>query len=267
MERYKWLTKHDSLSWDGKESFHALASKIITGVAKYSPNLTRDARVEEHFFRFRASLPKDFRDAIDMGCGPKDRTLEFAKDLATRVKMTMGTDDTKAVTFAGARLEDNRVSGLELTLVRFENKMDALSSDMGRRFEDMGTHLQTQDKRTAKLEKSVEEMQSYVYGRNFSQNRPSRSQSPRTFQTNFQPISPRPQFQPHSQPQTPGSSFGSQSPCMLQTQSFNPYPSNQQGWGQAQSQPQHQSQPQSNFRSQSERHNSGQHSGQSSGQS
>ena len=58
-EAYKWQAKRSTIKWDGKESFHALASRIITAVAKYDPDLPDAAKQKEHFFRFREALPRE----------------------------------------------------------------------------------------------------------------------------------------------------------------------------------------------------------------
>ena len=164
-DAFKWQAKRSTIKWDGKESFHALASRIISAVAKYDGELPDPYKQREYFFRFRGALPREYQNAIDMGCGPTDQTLQRAKDLAQRMKMTQETDD-KGVTFAAAYMEEKRTSGLEIALAKIDNKLDSLTTSIDTRFDN-------QDKRIAKLE-------NYIYsGPTSPQYRQSRPPSPR----------------------------------------------------------------------------------------
>ena len=111
-EAYRWQAKRSTLKWDGKESFHTLASRIITAVAKFDGNLPEDYKQKEYFFRFREALNEDYQNAIDMACGPNDRNLAFVKDIAQRTRTMLDNKsktegDSKTVTFAGAALDEN----------------------------------------------------------------------------------------------------------------------------------------------------------------
>ena len=149
-EKYKWQAKRSTLKWDGKESFHALASRIITKVALYDGEMSDASKQKEYFFRFREALPKEYQNAIDMACGKDDRNLETAKDIAQRTKMILDSDE-KSVTFAGARLDESRTSSLEMALAKIEYKLETLESSINARFK-------AQDERLSKLESSMEEM-------------------------------------------------------------------------------------------------------------
>ena len=199
-EKYKWQAKRSTLKWDGKESFHALASRIITKVALYDGEMSDASKQKEYFFRFREALPKEYQNAIDMACGKDARNLETAKDIAQRTKMILDSDE-KSVTFAGARLEENRTSSLEMALAKIENKLETLESSINARFE-------AQDERLSKLESSMEKMrlalrsQSHsppsMFPHNASSNSMSRGFSPHG--QSSRPLSPRGQF---SSPQSP----------------------------------------------------------------
>ena len=196
-EKYKWQAKRSTLKWDGKESFHALASRIITKVALYDGEMSDASKQKEYFFRFREALPKEYQNAIDMACGAGDRNLETAKDIAQRTKMILDSDE-KSVTFAGARLDENRTSSLEMALAKIDNKLETIDSSINA----MNAKFKTHDDRISKLENSMEEMRSAWRSQSY-QSRSPRSQSPRNASSNSMPrgFSPR------------GQSYRPQSPC------------------------------------------------------
>ena len=124
-ERYTWLTRRTTITWDGKESLHTLAAKIIQAVNKYDPkNGDKD---REYFFRFRAAMPLEYKKAIDMNCGndrPKRCTIAQAKTIACRLQaanakatVSPGLAPTeKTVAFAGAAMSEERLKAVELGL-------------------------------------------------------------------------------------------------------------------------------------------------------
>ena len=78
-EKYDWRARRKTITWDGKESFHVLATNIMRSVDKYDPNANKQ---QEYFFRFRDALPLEYRRAIDLGV-PEDRlTIDEAKKIA-----------------------------------------------------------------------------------------------------------------------------------------------------------------------------------------
>ena len=124
-EAYKWQAKKTSLKWDGVESFHALAARVKSTVNRYEKDMPDAYKVREYFFRFRDALPEHYQDQIDMSCGPGERTLENAKDIAQRTQMThRGAEATRNVSFAA--LEEDRVSGVELSLASLSTKFESL---------------------------------------------------------------------------------------------------------------------------------------------
>ena len=107
-ERYNWKAKKSTITWDGKETFHALETRI-----KRAVDLFEDPAVvkSEYFFRFRAALPKEYRKAIDLGCEEDARTIENAKKCALRLQLALADDDddatsSKNVAFSGAAMVD-----------------------------------------------------------------------------------------------------------------------------------------------------------------
>ena len=185
-EAYRWQAKRSTLKWDGKESFHTLASRIITAVAKYDGNLPEEYKQKEYFFRFREALDEVYQNAIDMACGPNDRNLTFVKDIAQRTRTMLENKsknvEAKSVTFASASLEENRTSSLELALSRIDSKLDSVCSGLESKFKAQDDKY---TKRFDSIEKRFDNMEAYVFG-NSSQNRPwrpdLRQQSPRSLQ-------------------------------------------------------------------------------------
>ena len=143
-EKYNWQINKSSVQWDGKENFHSLANKIKRLVNLYHDGTEKD---KEYFFRFRLSLPTDYRRAIDLGCDEKRRTLEEAKKMAFRFQMSQ-VDSTPAahagggasggsMSFTGAAMSDDRLTSMEMALesmnVRLGNHEAKLKKPSGRK--------------------------------------------------------------------------------------------------------------------------------------
>ncbi len=95
-EKYNWQTRRTHIKWDGKETFHELATRIKESVDKFDPDCRKE---EEYFFRFRYALPPDYRKFIDIGCG-KTRKMEEAKQVAYSVQTALSDtveDDPRAI--------------------------------------------------------------------------------------------------------------------------------------------------------------------------
>ena len=124
-DRYNWLARKTTIMWDGKESLHNLATRIVQAVNKYDP--TNADKEREYFFRFRAAMPREYKKAIDMNCG-EDRptlcTIAQAKIIACRLQGANAEDTVspgvipaeKTVAFAGAAMSDDRLKAVELGL-------------------------------------------------------------------------------------------------------------------------------------------------------
>ena len=122
-EVYKWQAYKLKLTWDQKESFQELATRVKRAVDKYEKDLDATSREKAYFFRFREALPKQYRNCIDVSCLKTERTLENAKQIALRVQLTQDED----ADLTGAAMADDRIHGLELTLAELGTKVDNLS--------------------------------------------------------------------------------------------------------------------------------------------
>ena len=174
-QEYMWQAMKYTVKWDGKESFHALASRVIQAVATYQSTLTQDQQKEQHFFRFREALPEvPYQEAIDMGIKKADRTLENAVDIAQRTRMTKANRE-KAVTFGGAAMEENRQSSLDMTLSKMNSNLESLTYSVNNKFKE-------HDDRFDKLEKAQTDLANEFRGMRKSLGMQSpRPQSPRNF--------------------------------------------------------------------------------------
>ena len=130
-EKYDWHSGNQTIVWDGKESFHALATRIRLKVERNSLGANR---AEECFFRFRGALPPKYQEAIDLGCGDQ-WDLEKAKQIAGRCRLAISNAQAnaqaqaqaagKTVSFTGASMSDDRIKSLEMmmqgVLLRVDN--------------------------------------------------------------------------------------------------------------------------------------------------
>ena len=148
-EKYKWQAKLTTIKWDGKESFHTLAARVIVAVNKYDKEMPDEFKKREYYFRFRAAFKKPMRRFIDMGCPADTRNIEAAKEVALRYQLTTVDDDgdgdekdaLKSVAFASANLHADRATGLETALAGITTQLENLSVTM-----------RTYDERLASLE-------------------------------------------------------------------------------------------------------------------
>ena len=240
-EKYKWLAKKTTIKWNGKESFHALASKIKAAIDRYEKDMPNEYKEREHFFRFRLALPKDYRDAIDMGCGETDRTIKKAVEMAQRTQMTQ-SDDTEAksvdfagASFAGAALEENRTSSVELALAGITTQLENLTVSI----RNVDTRIRAQDDRLRSLEKSAP----YGSGNYRDDNRsrgysPSRGQYGQNFQqyssgASYPSYPPKPGYSParNQQPSySPNRDRRNFSPSRNQRSGFSPNQNQRSGY-------------------------------------
>ena len=230
-DSYEWQANIKTITWDGKENFHALASRIITAVAKYEGDLTEPMKQKRYFFRFREALPKEFQDAIDMGCSATQRTLANAKDLAQRTKMTQSSED-KSVTFAGASMNEDRISGLEITAAKINNRLGNLTTSINSRFDAVDSRFEALDKRVTNIENHLFREGSSSQGLRSSSQSPYGASS-----SNWAPRSPRGSYQQGSSSRSQSQrfdsnrNFGQRQDSRSQSQSQpNPrFPSTRQG--------------------------------------
>ena len=142
-ERYKWQAKHTTIKWDGKESFHHLAARVIQAVDKFDKEMPEEFKVREYFFRFRDAFKKPMRRVIDMGCPAKNRTIEMAKEVALRYQLSMADDGeeagdakpAKGAAFANANLHPDRATSLETAVAGITTHLENFAVSF-RRMED-----------------------------------------------------------------------------------------------------------------------------------
>ena len=136
-ERYNWRARRSTIVWDGSESLHVLASRIMRAIDRYDPKSNKE---QEYFFRFREALPLEYRRAIDLGVAEDKCTIEEAKKVALRVQMATsdsgagGTSAVpdKSVAFVGASMREDRLKAMELGLQNLSEKVDNLASTFQR---------------------------------------------------------------------------------------------------------------------------------------
>ena len=142
-ERYKWQANHTTIKWDGKESFHHLAARIIQTVDKYNKGMPDVYKVREYFLRFRSAFKKPMRRVIDMGCPASNRTIEMAKEVALRYQLSLADDDgeagdadpLKGAAFANANLHPDRARNLEKAMTGITTHLESLAFSL-RQMED-----------------------------------------------------------------------------------------------------------------------------------
>ena len=125
---YRWRAMKKKITWDGKECFQTLATRVIRAVDKYEKECDQRTRNMSYFFRFREALPKVYQNAIDLSIGKEEQTIENAKELAGRVKLTRSDhkDSVDCAAMSDPSVVENRVKGLELEISGLRAKLDNL---------------------------------------------------------------------------------------------------------------------------------------------
>ena len=150
-EKFKWQARLTTIKWDGKESFHALASRVKRAVDKYDKEMPQAFKDRDYYQRFCDALPKYYRGAIHMGCNADERNIDNAKELALRAQLaiadppgkTLALEGASASTepFTGAAMRDNHISAVERTLSAMQDEI-----------EDLAAMVRKLDQRLEKLE-------------------------------------------------------------------------------------------------------------------
>ena len=132
-EKYNWRSGRLQVTWDGKESFHALGTRVTRAVDKFEDT----PRASDYFHNFRKALPGPYQQAIDWGANAE--TLEEAKRLAFKYQTvlagkedddsTRGATSTKSVGFIGASMDDDRLKSIELTLQGMSLRLGNIEED------------------------------------------------------------------------------------------------------------------------------------------
>ena len=148
-EKMRWRARTSTIKWDGKESIHLLATRVVRAVDKYDKHLPPDLKQIEYFTRFRTAFKKPLMRVIDMNCPEGHQTIEKAKGAIMRYQLASADDDEggdgdpyKAVAFAAAHLQPDRATSLESAIAAIGTKMEDLAisirsiDDRLRRVED-----------------------------------------------------------------------------------------------------------------------------------
>ena len=164
-EKFKWQARLTTIKWDGKESFHALASRIKRAVNKYDKEMPQAFKDRDYYQRFCDALPKYYRGAIHMGCSADERNIDNAKELALRAQLaiadppgetrTLALDEplAPAEPFTGAAMRDDHVSAIERTLSAMQDEIEDLAAMVRKlnrrieRLEDCLSRIENRDDR------------------------------------------------------------------------------------------------------------------------
>ena len=167
-EKLRWRARQLTIKWDGKESIHTLASRVIRAVDKFDRHMPQDMKDMEYFTRFRSAFKKPLMRVIDMSCDEGNQTIDIAKSAIMRYQLASAEDDTadagepyKAVAFASAQMHPDRATSLE-------NSMAAVATQM----ENMALSMRSMDDRHKGFEDRLRSLENrsggsggYSYGR------------------------------------------------------------------------------------------------------
>ena len=135
-EQARWQAKKITIKWDGKESFHNLASRVKRAVDKYERGMPDDFKAREYYQRFKNAFKKPMRKAIAYGCPEGARTIEEAKAVALRYHIASTEDDDngdsaandgKSMVFAAGSFHPDRATGIENSLARITTQLENIS--------------------------------------------------------------------------------------------------------------------------------------------
>lgn len=138
-DKYNWLSGRRMIVWDGKESFHSLASRVKASVDKYDDDGPKE---REYFLKFRQALPPEYRKAIDIGCGDT-WSIDNAKKIANRLRLADGdvaaggaASADRTVAFTGASMSDDCLKTMEMSLQGIAVRMENLDTEVKKILED-----------------------------------------------------------------------------------------------------------------------------------
>ena len=135
-EQARWQAKKITIKWDGKESFHNLASRVKRAVDKYERGMPDDFKAREYYQRFKNAFKKPMRKVIAYGCPEGARTIEEAKAVALRYHIASteddddgdgAADDAKSVVFAAGSFQPDRATGIENSLAGITTQLENIS--------------------------------------------------------------------------------------------------------------------------------------------
>ena len=133
-EKAKWQAKQITITWDGKESVHALAARVTTAVNKYEKHLPQALKEKSYFEHFKDAYDLPRRKTIMFNCREGNRTIEAAKEVALNFnisKFEEGRKDAqeagaKSVTFASGTFHPDRATSIENTIAGIATQVEDL---------------------------------------------------------------------------------------------------------------------------------------------
>ena len=134
-EKARWQAKKTTIKWDGKESFHSLASQVKRAVDKYERGMPDEFKQREYYQRFKNAFKKSMRRIIAVNCPETDRTIDKAVEIALRYHIALTEDDDdgdgdaddKAVSFAAGAFQPDRATGLENAIAKMTTQLENMS--------------------------------------------------------------------------------------------------------------------------------------------
>ena len=139
-DKYNWRSGRKRITWDGRENFHALAARVKRTIDRYEDR----PREADYYHEFRLALPRNYRQAIDLGHAGE--TLAEAKRIALRCQAALAGSDgdssgatgEKSVAFVGGLMSENkprdqdRLKEIEMGLQEMSIKVDSLTSEVAK---------------------------------------------------------------------------------------------------------------------------------------
>ena len=133
-EKARWQAKKTTIKWDGKESFHALASRIKRAVDKNECGMPDEFLEREYYQRFKNAFKKPMRRVIACNCPEGERTIDAAREVALRYHIAITEDDSddakdggKSTTFASGSFQPDRLTGIENAIFAMTTQLENMS--------------------------------------------------------------------------------------------------------------------------------------------
>ena len=165
-----WQSRKVTIKWDGKESLHALSTRVKRAVDKFERKMPQEYKNREYYNRFRDAFKKKLRQHIETMCPIGARTIELARDVAIRYQLARADDDDstddkegyQAVGFTGSsgKLQPDRATGLENAMAALTVQLKSFGTTMGKVDERLGSveaRLERVENRTRSRERTPED--------------------------------------------------------------------------------------------------------------
>ena len=148
-ERQRWRARQSTITWDGKESIHTLASRVKRAVDLYDKHLPKAVREQEYFSRFRNAFKRNLKRVIDMNCPEERRTINEAKDAVMRFLLASADGDDKQMDDMYSALSSTRsqpttdgISGVRRSLAIIATEIQNIARSI-KSLEDRLDHFET----------------------------------------------------------------------------------------------------------------------------